>query len=59
MCCNLFLGPRTKKKRRKKIIINQKYSQKKSEKNNNSENRMSECPENGQNLIEEVQKYKD
>jgi hypothetical protein len=40
------LGPRTKYK--KKII-----------KNNSSEKRMSKRPENGQKLVEEVQKYKD
>jgi len=31
----------------------------KNKKNNNSENRMPERPDNGQNLVEEVQKYKD
>jgi hypothetical protein len=42
------LGPRTKYK----IIIIIK-------KNNSSEKRMPERPENGQKLVEEVQKYKD
>jgi hypothetical protein len=32
---------------------------KKSKKNNSSEKRMLERPENGKNLVEEVQKYKD
>jgi hypothetical protein len=41
------LGPRTKKKNQNII------------KNNSSEKRMSKSPENGQKLVEEVQKYKD
>jgi hypothetical protein len=50
--CNPFFGPRTKKekiKKNKKILS----------KNNSSEKRMSEHSENGQKLVEEVQKYKD
>jgi hypothetical protein len=44
----------------KKIQKNQKnICSKKIKKNNNSENRMPERPDNGQNLVEEVQKYKD
>jgi hypothetical protein len=43
-----FLGPRTKYKKKSK------YYQ-----NNSSEKRMSKRPENGQKLVEEVQKYKD
>jgi hypothetical protein len=31
----------------------------KSQKNNSSEKRMLGCPENGQKLVEKVQKYKD
>ena len=46
-CCNLFLGPRTKK--RKKI----------NRKNNNNEKSMLERLENDKKLVEEVQKYKD
>ena len=49
LCCNPFLGPRTKYKIIIIIII----------KNNSSEKRMPERPENGQKLVEEVQKYKD
>jgi hypothetical protein len=44
------LGPRTKYKIIIIIIII---------KNNSSEKRMPERPENGQKLVEEVQKYKD
>ena len=47
-CCYLFWIP-TKKK-----IENTK-----SQKNNSSEKRMLGCPENGQKLVEKVQKYKD
>jgi hypothetical protein len=49
------LGPRTKKNTKK----SKKYMFEKNKKNNNSENRMPERPDNGQNLVEEVQKYKD
>jgi len=49
-CCNSFLGPRHKKKK----IQKNKYI-----KNNSSKKRMPECLENGQKLVEEVQKYKD
>jgi hypothetical protein len=44
------LGPRIKKRRKEKKIY---------QKNNSSEKRISERPENGQKLVEEVQKYKD
>jgi hypothetical protein len=44
------LGPRHKKKK----IQKNKYI-----KNNSSKKRMPECLENGQKLVEEVQKYKD
>jgi len=43
VCCNLFLGPHTKKK---KIQKNQKYMFQKNPKNNNSEKRISKRPEN-------------
>jgi hypothetical protein len=43
------LGPRSKYKKKSKNII----------KNNSSEKRMPKRPENGQKLVEEVQKYKD
>ena len=55
-CCNPFLDPRTKKK---KIQKNQKNIVERNSKNNSSENRMPERPKNDQNLVEEVQKYKD
>ena len=47
-CCYLFWIPTQKK------IENTK-----SQKNNSSEKRMLGCPENGQKLVEKVQKYKD
>jgi hypothetical protein len=50
------LDPRTKKK---KIQKNQKNIVERNSKNNSSENRMPERPKNDQNLVEEVQKYKD
>jgi hypothetical protein len=43
------LGPRIKKEEKKKIY----------QKNNSSEKRMPKRPENGQILVEEVQKYND
>jgi hypothetical protein len=46
------LNPRIKKEKRKKF--NQKYIKK----NNCSEKRMSERPENGQKLFEEIQNTK-
>jgi hypothetical protein len=45
-----FWAPGTKRR---------KYKKKKYIKNNSNKKRMPECLENGQKLVEEVQKYKD